>query len=159
MTLRLVPADLDHPATLALLAAHTAHCSASSPAESCHYLSVDDLTGPDVTLWAAWEGDALAGIGALRALPGAGGEIKTMHTAAAQRGKGVARAILAAILAEADRRGYAGLWLETGTMDEFAAARALYEAHGFTECGPYGDHVLDPNSAYFTKPLKTPEAI
>jgi putative acetyltransferase len=38
--------------------------------------------------------------------------------------------------------------LETGTEDYFAPARRLYLRHGFTECPPFGDYRLDPNSVF-----------
>ena len=36
----------------------------------------------------------------------------------------------------------------TGTEDYFAPARRLYARHGFTECAPFADYVLDPNSVF-----------
>jgi len=77
-----------------------------SPPESIHALDLDGLRRADVTFWSAWEGDALPGCGALRQLDGQHGEIKSMRTAAAHLRKGVARAMLAHLLAEARRRGY-----------------------------------------------------
>jgi len=53
----------------------------------------------------------------------------------------------------ARRRGYARVSLETGSQDFFAPARRLYERHGFVECGPFGDYVLDPHSVFFTREL------
>jgi putative acetyltransferase len=44
----------------------------------------------------------------------------------------------------------ARLSLETGSWDHFAPARALYRSHGFVECGPFADYVLDPNSVFMT---------
>jgi len=92
-------------------------------------------------------------MGALKVLP-IGGEVKSMHTAAAARGQGAAKAILRTIIAEAERRGMPALWLETGTHPDFAAARTLYAKHGFTECPPFRDYTLDPNSLFMTKTLE-----
>lgn len=36
--------------------------------------------------------------------------------------------------------------LETGTMEEFASARRLYESFGFSECPPFGDYGDNPFS-------------
>ncbi len=47
--------------------------------------------------------------------------------------------------------GITRLSLETGSMDYFRAARALYARRGFEECGPYGEYVLDPNSVFITR--------
>ena len=154
MTLHVGLASLDDPDVVELVVAHHTHCMAESPPESVHALQLDALRAPAITLWGAWHDGTLAGIGALRALPGAAGEIKTMHTRAAKRGLGVGAAILAAIVAEAERRGYRALYLETGSYPVFAPARALYEHRGFTECPPFADYRPDPHSAFFTMPLE-----
>ncbi|MBL3570819.1 hypothetical protein BV509_09935 [Rhodovulum sulfidophilum] len=153
MALRIALADLSDPAIRSLLATHAASCAATSPPESCHFLPLEGLDVPEVTVWAAWDGPELAGIGALKALSPEAGEIKSMHTAAAHRGQGVGAALLAAIQTEARARGYLSLWLETGATAPFAAARALYERQGFHPCGPFGAYRLDPHSAYYTKSL------
>ncbi|RYJ07213.1 MAG: GNAT family N-acetyltransferase, partial [Actinomycetales bacterium] len=40
--------------------------------------------------------------------------------------------------------------LETGSQDYFAPARRLYARHGFVECGPFGDYVVDPSSVFMS---------
>ena len=45
------------------------------------------------------------------------------------------------------------LSLETGTMPEFAPARAFYLRHGFEHCGPFAEYTDDPNSVFMTKKL------
>ncbi len=57
------------------------------------------------------------------------------------------------IIAEAKRRGYRRLSLETGSMAAFKPARQLYAACGFTYCEPFGDYVNDPNSVFMTMEL------
>jgi putative acetyltransferase len=57
------------------------------------------------------------------------------------------------LLAEARRRDYRRVSLETGTMDAFAPARALYESAGFVACAPFGSYRRSPNSAYLTLAL------
>lgn len=76
-----------------------------------------------------------------------------MRTAQTHLRRGVAARMLDHILAEARRRGYARLSLETGSMDYFAPARALYARAGFSPCGPFGDYVDDPNSVFMTRAL------
>ncbi|WP_414897481.1 GNAT family N-acetyltransferase [Rhodovulum sp. YEN HP10] len=158
MALRIALADLSDPAIRSLLATHAAFCESTSPPESCHFLPLEGLDVPEVTVWAAWDGAEIAGIGALKALSPEAGEIKSMHTAAACRGQGVGAALLAAIQTEALKRDYRALWLETGTAAAFAAARALYEGQGFEPCGPFGTYRIDPHSAYYTKRLARQEA-
>lgn len=121
----------------------------NSPPGSCFPLDLSGLKHPAVTVWTAWDGDALLGIGALRELSPSEGEVKSMRTAPGQERRGVARAMLEHIVGEARARGYAVLKLETGTNDAFAPARALYEARGFKPCGPFGDYALtDFNRCY-----------
>lgn len=80
--------------------------NAITPKESVHALDLDALRSADITFWSAWDGDALVGCGALRALDPTHGEIKSMRTATAHRGRGVASEILEHITREAERRGY-----------------------------------------------------
>jgi putative acetyltransferase len=140
--------DLTGPEMTALLAAHAAAMHAESPPGTCHYLPIDALRHPSITVWGLWEDGALLGCGALRDLGDGAGELKSMHTAAAARGRGVGRALLEHIIEEAARRGYAPLYLETGSMAAFVPARRLYEARGFVYCGPFGAYVDDGVSVF-----------
>jgi len=146
--------DLRGPEIAALLEAHLKLMRDTSPPESVHALDLQGLRRPEVTFWTVWEGATLLGCGALKELDPAHGEIKSMHTAAVARGKGVARTMLGHILAEAGRRGYRRLSLETGSPEAFAPARALYAGFGFEECAPFGDYVLDPFSVFMTLELE-----
>jgi putative acetyltransferase len=146
--------DLSRGEVAALLRAHLAAAALESPPESVHALDLDGLKTPEVTFWTAWEGPQLLGCGALKELSREHGEIKSMHTAEAMRGRGVARAMLEHILNEARRRGYRRLSLETGSMEAFAPARALYASFGFQLCPPFADYALDPYSAFMTLALQ-----
>jgi putative acetyltransferase len=137
----------------ALLREHLQSTALHSPPESCHALDVDALCTPEVTFWAARRDGELLGVGALLELDPSHGEIKSMKTAARYLRQGVATAILQTIIDEARRRGYARLSLETGSMEAFAPARALYARHGFVECGPFASYVLDPYSTFMTRAL------
>ena len=145
--------DLRHPAVIALLQEHLDWMHRISPPESVHALDLAALRRPDITFWALWDGDALAGCGALRELTQAHGEVKSMRTAQTHLRRGVAARMLEHILAEARRRGYGRLSLETGSMAYFAPARALYARAGFSPCAPFGDYVDDPNSVFMTRTL------
>jgi putative acetyltransferase len=138
-----------------LLQAHLDYCRSSSPPESTHALDSDALRSPEITFWTGWDGDHLLGCGALKELDRFHGEIKSMHTAVAYRGRGIALGLLKHIVEEARLRSYRRLSLETGSMDAFAPARALYSRFGFVMCGPFGDYVLDPNSVFMTFELTT----
>jgi putative acetyltransferase len=144
--------DLREPEIVAFLEEHLDDMQAATPSpESRHVLDLDGLRKPEITFWTAWEGDLLVGCGALKELDSTHGEIKSMRTAAARRGRGVASAMLSHIVEEAARRGYGRLSLETGSGDFFAPARALYAKHGFIVCEPFGDYKPDPNSCFMTK--------
>lgn len=79
-----------------LLHEHLSDMLASSPPESVHALSSAELARPGVTLWTARdESGTLLGCGALKDLGDGTGEIKSMRTAAAARGRGVGAAMLA----------------------------------------------------------------
>jgi putative acetyltransferase len=145
--------DLRGPEIAELLAAHVAFCEASSPPESNHFLELDALRAPGITFWSAWDGASLLGCAALKELDPSHGEVKSMHTAALARGRGVGGALLGRVVEEARARGYRRLSLETGSMAAFAAARALYARFGFVECAPFGKYRPDPNSVFMTLDL------
>ncbi len=145
--------DLRGPEIKALLEAHLDLMRSISPPEGVHALDLEALRAPEITFWTVWDGAVLLGCGALKELDSTHGEIKSMHTAAAARGRGVARRLVQHILAEARRRGYRRLSLETGATDDFAAARGLYSAFGFEVCGPFADYPLHPFSAFMTLEL------
>ncbi|NKE65371.1 GNAT family N-acetyltransferase [Ramlibacter sp. RBP-2] len=147
------PDDLSGPRVRALLDEHLANMRQLSPPESVHALPIEALRRPDVTFWTAWSGVELLGCGALKELDPAHGEIKSMRTASGHRRQGVARAMLAHIVAEARRRGYSRLSLETGSDAPFEPAQRLYAGFGFTACAPFADYEEDPNSVFMTLAL------
>lgn len=132
--------DLSHPQTLDLLARHLSGMQAHTPAGHVHALDLSGLKGPGVTVWSAWRGGAIAGIGALKALGDGGGEIKSMRTHPDHLRAGVAAAILERIVEEARRRGLTRLSLETGGGPAFEPALALYRRRGFVSCGAFGGY-------------------
>ena len=145
--------DLDSADVQALLAHHFAQMRETSPPEACHVLPIDGLRDPAVTFWSVREGGELLGVGALKELAPNQGEIKSMRTAPAALGRGVGRKLLLHIIAEARRRGYRRLSLETGNTEPFAAALRLYETEGFVLCGPFGDYRDTPFTRFFTREL------
>ena len=145
--------DLTGPEIRALLEEHLRNMHELSPPESVHALDLSGLREPGITFWTVWSEGQLLGCGALKELDPTHGEVKSMRTAAAHRRRGVGRAMLEHILAEARSRGYTRLSLETGSMKAFAPARRLYEAFGFTYCAPFGDYRDDPNSVFMTRTL------
>ncbi len=147
------PDDLSAPEVQALLTAHVADMYRISPPGSVHVLDLDGLRQLDVRFYTLWIDGALAGCGALKELDPTHGELKSMRTAEAFRGRGVGKAMLTHLLAVAEAHGYTRVSLETGSQPFFAAAWALYEAAGFTDCPPFDHYVDDPNSRFMTKAL------
>ena len=148
--MHIVEGGLDDPCVIALLHAHVTRARAETARGSAHALDLPGLRAPEMTFWSAWEGDVVVCVGALRSLSADHGEIKSMHTAEAARGRGVGTAMLRHIMDAARARGMSRLSLETGSWPYFAPARALYARHGFVECGPFGDYREDPNSVFMT---------
>ncbi|MFG2024871.1 GNAT family N-acetyltransferase [Streptomyces sp. NPDC048825] len=61
-----------------------------------------------------------------------------MHETGQAQGAGLGRGLLQATEVAARELGAARVVLETST--QHAAARAMYEAHGYQETTPYNDH-------------------
>ena len=150
---RIVEDDLTGPQVAALLTLHLAEMHQWSPPESVHAMPIERLRQPDVTFYSAWDGDTLAAVGALKALGGDCGELKSMRAAPEYRGKGAGKAILEHLIGEAVARGYTWLGLETGVPEPFVPARTLYASYGFTECEAFADYVIDEWSVCMSRTL------
>ncbi len=134
---------------VAELLAHHLHELRGTMAEYSFALDASGLSAADVTFWTAWDGDRLLGFAALKRLDGAHGEVKSMRAAPGARRTGVGRALLDHIVAEARRRGYARLSLETGTAELHAPAIALYRSAGFVPCDAFADYRPSPHNQFF----------
>jgi len=146
--------DLSSPEVQALVAEHLAGMHSSSPPGHVHALAIDGLRKPQVSFWSAWQGQALCGCGALKALDTESGEVKSMRTRAAWLRQGVGQAVLSEIIRTAQARGYRSLYLETGTGPAFAAAHALYLRNGFEWCGAFGDYEANAFSVFMVRHLQ-----
>lgn len=133
--------DLSSDATRALVALHLSGMQANSPPEHVGALDLSGLQGPAVTVWSAWEGEAICGIAALKRLDARQAEVKSMRTHPDHLRKGVAAALLERIIAEARAEGLTTLKLETGSGPAFEPALALYRKRGFIDGAPFGDYV------------------
>lgn len=150
---RIVEDDLTGPEVAALLELHLGEMHQWSPACKVHAMPIERLRQPDVTFYSAWDGDTLAAVGALKDLGDHRGELKSMRAAPAYRGKGAGKAMLKHLIAEARRRGYTWLGLETGVPEPFVPARRLYASYGFTDCEAFADYVLDEWSVCMSRTL------
>ncbi|MCM2131320.1 GNAT family N-acetyltransferase [Larsenimonas rhizosphaerae] len=148
--MQLIEDDLTHPDTRALIRYHLSEMEGTSPPESRHALDLSGLTGSNVTVYSLWQDQRLCGLGALKALDEHTGEIKSMRTAPAFLRQGVARQLLTHLIAQATRRGYTQVSLETGAHPYFEPAHRLYAAFGFVECPPFAHYTADSNSRFMT---------
>src|SRR5262245_47427402 len=134
------PGDFGDDRIKALLKRHLEGMHASSPPGHVFALDWSELQNPEISFYAAWEGEELLGFGALKELDSRSGEIKSMRTADAHLRKGVASRILDYIIVESRKRGYTRLSLETGSGPAFEPALALYRQRGFREGGAFGGY-------------------
>jgi len=119
------------------------------PAHSHHGIDLEALAQPNVLFAVARTDEGVAiGCGAI-VLEDEYGEVKRMFVNPAARGKGVARAVLEFLEAQAKARSCSRFMLETGYLQP--EALALYARSGYVECGPFGSYSEDPNSVFMHK--------
>lgn len=149
----ITPDPLESADVLGLLQLHLDEMHAASPAEKVHAMPPERLREDDVTFYAVRSEGKLAAVGALKALGGDLGELKSMRASPAFRGKGAGRALLEHLLDEARARDYRWLGLETGRTVEFSDARRLYESYGFVECAAFNGYASDDFSLCMERKL------
>lgn len=137
---RIATADFDDPAVLALIDLHLAGMRGHSPPESVHALDRSGLTAPDVRLFVLHEDGSPVGMAALRRLDDDVCEIKSMRTRPDHLGKGVGRALLEHLIAEARALGACRISLETGSGPAFDPALSLYRNRGFRDGPAFGGY-------------------
>lgn len=76
------------------------------------------------------------------------GEVKRMYVVPAARGRGYARALLAAL----EAAGFPTLRLSTGELQPEAIA--LYESSGYTLTAPWGKYVDQPGTRCYAKGIR-----
>ena len=144
--MRVGRASLDDPQVRDLVAAHQRDMEDVSPPGTSFALDLSGLSGPEVTIFGAWESDILIAIGALKRLSAKQAEIKSMRTRARYLGRGAGRAILQRIIETARDEGIGRISLETGTSDAFKPAIALYTSHGFMPGDAFADYANGPHN-------------
>ena len=132
--------DLSGAETQGLLALHLSGMQANTPAGHVFALDLSGLKAPGVTVWTAWRGEAIAGVGALKELGDGTAEIKSMRTHPDHLRHGVGAAILERIVGVARARGLRRLSLETGRGALFEPALELYRRRGFQSGGAFSDY-------------------
>lgn len=151
--MKIVVDDLSGSQIAEFLAEHIQQMRSVTPLESTFALDLAGLRQPGITFWSVLDGDTLVGCGALKRLDDGHAELKSMRTAPARTRSGIASLLLAHIISEARRMGYARLSLETGSAEFFAPARRLYEKFGFEYCEPFADYQPGPHNVFLTRVL------
>lgn len=118
--------------------------------EDNHYLEIDELCAAGIHFFVARVGSETLGCIALAEKEGYG-EVKSMFVDDAARGQGVGAALFAHLEDEARGLSLPILRLETGNT--LYAAHRLYQRHGFTQRGPFGDYADSPASLFMEKTL------
>ena len=132
--------DLTRDVARDLVRLHLEGMHAHSPPGGVFALDLSGLKAPEVTMWAAWQADKIAGIGALKDLGGQVGEVKSMHTHPEFLRRGVAAALLEHIIDAAKLKGMKRLSLETGSGWYFEPALSLYRRRGFVDGDEFADY-------------------
>lgn len=136
-----------------LVAEHLAGMHSNSPPGHVNALAIQGLRQPEVTFWVARLDGHLCACGALKELDPSAGEVKSMRTRPAHLRQGVGQAILEEIVRTARTRGYAHLYLETGSGPGFEAAHAFYQKNDFARCGVFGDYTATGFNVFMVRAL------
>lgn len=138
----------------ALLRRHLDYAHANTAPEDVFALDGERLVEPAISFFSLRDDEGvLMAVGALKHLDPAHAEIKSMHTAAEFRRRGIGRAMVEQLLGTARERGYIRVSLETGSQPAFAPARALYEGAGFEPCEAFADYRSSDASTFMTLAL------
>lgn len=132
--------DLTGQPSRELVALHLAGMHGNSPPGHVFALDLSGLLSPGVKFYTAWDNEAIAGMAALKTLPGHAAEVKSMRTHPNYLRRGVANRLLVHLMAEAVAQGATRLSLETGSGPAFEPALALYRRRGFKTGGAFGNY-------------------
>lgn len=151
MTFAIALEDPAKPEIVALLEDGERYGASLYPAESNHFLSIDELRADNVLFAVARDGDGIAIATGALALNDGWAELKRMWVVPQARGRGLSKALLVALETRARDAGITWLRLETGIANH--EALGLYERSGFVRIGPFGDYRPDPLSVFMEKRL------
>ena len=143
MSTRIREASADDPVALRLIDAMGEELTKRYGDGGLSPASPEQFRAPGTFLVAELDG-APVGCAGLRPSGDGTAEVKRMYVDPAARGRGVARALLAALVEHARGQGLTRLQLETGT--EQPEAVALYESEGWTPIAAFGHYKDDPRT-------------
>jgi GNAT superfamily N-acetyltransferase len=151
--LRIERTAIGSPTAQALITALNAELSAlyCEPGANHFRLDVEEVAPGCGAFLVAWRDDVAIGCGAIRTIEPGVGEIKRMYVKPEARGRGIGRAMVAALEAQAKALGLVRVVLETGERQPDAIA--LYQRVGFTRIAPYGEYAESPCTVCMEKVL------
>jgi GNAT superfamily N-acetyltransferase len=157
--LELRPTPFDHPDSLRLIAEVQQVYRERYGGEDATEVDPREFDSPDGFFVVGYAGGEPVACGGWRVRQASEGgplrdgdaEVKRMYVAAAHRGLGYARAVLAELERTAVAARRRRIVLETGTMQPEAIA--LYVSAGYQPMAAFGAYVGSPTSRYFAKPL------
>ncbi|GAB2175212.1 GNAT family N-acetyltransferase [Dongia sp. agr-C8] len=147
MSLNLEPVLAPTPEILALLEELNAALDVGYAPEQKHALSLDQLFQPNIRFFVARAGGTAVACGGIGFYEGYA-ELKRMYARPEVRGKGVAKALLARLEAEAREAGVAVVRIETGNLQ--LEAMRFYEREGYAKCAAFGPYAAMPPNAIAT---------
>lgn len=121
------------------------------PPELCHLDPPEVLAKDNCVMVGCFDRGNLAGIGAIKFFESYA-EVKRMFVPEANRGKGIASAVLAELVIRVKDQNLKYVRLETGK--KFTAAMNLYQKHGFEVCEPFGQYLTEPHCTCMEKSLQ-----
>jgi GNAT superfamily N-acetyltransferase len=116
-------------------------------AQYARYNTLESIHG----VFLALEGGSAVGCAAFKRFDARCAEVKRVFVQDTSRGKGIARALMAALEAEAKKQGFTALILETGRA--LAPAVRMYEKLGYRVTENYGQYKNMPESVCMRKEL------
>jgi GNAT superfamily N-acetyltransferase len=151
MAIHVARADVDEVIAFGLIAQLDAEISKRYPGEPINGVEPNEFRASGgYFVIGYWDRQAV-GCGAFRPYDETTIEIKRMFVAPDFRGRGVARAILSAVEAEARRQSYKRSILETANRQPEAIS--LYRSSGYEEIAKYGHYIDSARSLCFGKEL------
>ena len=153
LSLSIAAEPIDSPDAQRLIAALDAGLAELYPPEQRFgpNLKAQHLADGRGTFLVARDDGRAVGCGAVRLLDATTAEVKRMYVEPDQRGRGIARTVLASLEAAAGKLGARRLVLETGTHSPDALG--LYGRAGFTQVDCWGEYAASPTSICLEKRL------
>lgn len=138
---------LADPDAIRLITALNTELKAVFPEPGATHFSLDaaQVSIGDGAFVIAYLDGAAVGCGAVRKIDPATAELKRMYVDPKARGRGVGKALVAALESEARTLGVTTVVLETGTR--LRAAIGLYEAMGYKRIPLFGEYLSSPDTS------------